>query len=356
MKKQKNILVAPLNWGLGHATRCVPIIRLLQQEGANVIIGGDGMALNYLQKEFPELKSVFIPDLKVKYPKSGGYMLYFALRLPQLYTHVKKENAYLKKLARDLMLDGIISDNRYGLFHRRIPCVIITHQLYIKTPAFKRTVRSIVKKMISRFTATWVPDIKGNDNLSGKLSHSEKQNSAIKFVGTLSRFSQNENTSDLKNKIIAVLSGPEPHRTQLENTLTQQLLASNYSAHLVKGLVQKSIITESISKNLQVTNYLQSKALQQEIEQAEIVIARAGYSTIMDLVTLGKKAILIPTPGQTEQEYLAHHLKSNSQFVFCKEGELDIEKAIFELDKKRPKNTLSHQFNIAELKTFLASC
>ena len=356
MVEQKKILVAPLNWGLGHATRCVPVIRALLALKAEVIIGGDGMALSYLRKEFPHLENIQIPDLKIRYPKSGGFLLYFALRLPKLFSHVKKENSLLKKIVREHKIDGIISDNRYGLFHKHRPSAIITHQLYIETPAFKKTLHAIIKKMNNRFSATWVPDIPSKPNFSGRLSHSNQVLPKMKYIGVLSRFTKQKEQTITHRKVLVVLSGPEPFRTNLEEILTKELLALNYKAMIVRGIIQEKQQKKNLSQQLRVVNYLQADELQLETQQSEFIIARSGYSTIMDLLALNQKAILIPTPGQTEQEYLSEHLSGSPLFVFAAEDNLDVEKQLKELNDKDKLSPGDYNFNKDVVSDFLNAC
>lgn len=356
MTRQKTILVAPLNWGLGHATRCVPIIRELQNQNAKVIIGGDGMALLYLEKEFPELERISIPDLKVRYPKSGGFLLYFAMRIPKLFAHVKKENLFLRKLVREHQIDGIISDNRYGLFHSKKTSVLITHQLFIETPAFKKTVHAIVKKLVSKFSECWVPDSQDSENLSGRLSHSESTNPKVKFIGLLSRFSKQKNALKTDRKVLAVLSGPEPFRTRLEELLKEKLLKLDCKALIVRGIVSNDNTRKKVSTQLETIDYLSAKELKRETEISEFVIARSGYSSIMDLAALHQKAILIPTPGQTEQEYLATHLKSHPLFVFSSQESLCLEDKLVELKNKPETSPISLNSQKNRIESFLGSC
>ncbi|MBL4706869.1 MAG: glycosyltransferase [Flavobacteriales bacterium] len=332
MNKKKKILVAPLNWGLGHATRCIPIIRQLELKGCEVIIGAEGNALQLLRHEFPQLSFIEFPGLKIKYPRNGALLLHFALRLPLLFRTVKKENQLIRKLVREHQIDGIISDNRYGVFHKEKPSVIITHQLFIESPIFKKTLQIIIQKMVLKFDECWVPDVKSDNNLSGELSHKRTVPSKIKYVGLLSRFLPSKKPLVLKRKLLVLLSGPEPQRTILEEKLKEQLLELHYSTLIVRGVVEKKQKRNQISKEVEVVNYLKSEQLRKEILESELVVCRSGYSSLMDLVTLAKKALLIPTPGQTEQEYLALSLGKKGMFAWVSQEELvlkeDVERAI----------------------------
>lgn len=356
MSKKKKILVAPLNWGLGHATRCVPIIRQLEQEGCDVIIGGEGSALQLLQHEFPQLAVVEFPGLKIKYPRNGALLLHFALRLPSLFQTVKRENQFLRKLVREHQIDGIISDNRYGVFHKDKPSVILTHQLFIESPIFKKSLQRIIQKMVSKFDECWVPDVKTKNNLSGDLSHKRSLSPKIKYIGVLSRFLPSQKNLPLKRKLLVLLSGPEPQRTILEEKLKEQLLGLGYSTLMVRGVVEDRQKRTQLSKDVEEVNYLNGEELRKEILESELVVCRSGYSSIMDLVTLGKKAFLIPTPGQTEQEYLAKSLGEKGMFAWSSQDELDLREWVERALKM--ENTI---FKLEEskqdfLKDFLKKC
>ena len=356
MAQQKKILVAPLNWGLGHAARCVPIIRELQRQKAEVIIGGDGMALAYLKTEFPELLSISIPDLKIRYPKSGGFLLYFAIRIPRLYSHVKKENAVLKKLVRQHEIDCVISDNRYWLHHAVKPSALITHQLYIETPSFKKTVHLMVRKLISKFNVCWVPDLAGSENLSGRLSHSGRLIPKTEYIGLLSRFSAPIKEKVIQRKVLAILSGPEPYRSQLEALLIQELGTLKCNALIVRGVVTEKNNREKISNQLDIVDYLTADEILAETKKSEFLITRSGYSSIMDLVAMHQKAVLIPTPGQTEQKYLAQHLNKHPLFVLASQENLNLERAFSGLEKSTEGKLTELPSLKEQIQAFLKMC
>lgn len=109
---------------------------------------------------------------------------------------------------------------------------------------------------------------------------------------------------------LAVLSGLEPHRTILQERLTKRFLASGERSLIVEGKPERDIqICQR--ENITVVSHLPDHELYQALNTARTIYCRSGYSTVMDLVAIGiSDAILIPTPGQTEQEYLAEHLSS----------------------------------------------
>ena len=303
MNTEKRILVAPLNWGLGHATRCIPVIRALISKGYHPILASDGVALALLRKEFPGLEAFELPSYQITYAKKG-YL--FKLKLlfdsPKLYKAISKEKKALKKLIEEYPIDGIISDNRLGICHKNIPSVFITHQLNVLSGNTTWLSTQIHQIYIKKFTECWIPDVEGNPNLSGKLGHLKKSIFPVKYMGPISRIEKKELPK--KYDIMALLSGPEPQRTFLEHILLNQLHAYQGNILLVKGVIEEE---QTIVRDNHITiyNFMNSTQLQKAFNESEIVISRSGYTTIMDLAKLNKKAFFIPTPGQYEQEYLA---------------------------------------------------
>ncbi len=337
---KKRILVAPLDWGLGHATRCIPIIRELLAQDCEVWLAGEGAQEKLLKEEFPLLSFLPLEGYRVRYSRSAiGLSLSIFRQTHKILSAIKKENDWLKKMIAEYHFDAVISDNRFGLYHASVPCVFMTHQLAIKSPLGKWSEKFLQKRnyrYINRFTACWVPDLpagqagmKGENNLAGELSHpAKKPNVTVRYIGPLSRFDSLSPASarDLSRKghLLIMLSGPEPQRSILEDKIVKEIGQYNGTATIVRGLPGSPSLIPSTNM-LRFYNHLPADELFKEIMQAEYVIGRCGYSTVMDLAALQKKSILIPTPGQTEQEYLSGHL-GKKQIAFCvsqKEFSLD---------------------------------
>lgn len=308
VNKQKHILVAPLNWGLGHATRCMPIIHALLANDYKVTLASDGQALALLNKEFPAIPSVKLPSYKITYAEKGGnFKQKMLLSLPQITRAIKKEHTLVKSLIDTLKIDGIISDNRLGLYSDKVPTVIISHQLNVLSGKTTWISTKMHRLFIERFNECWVPDTNSLNNLSGHLGHPKSLlKIPTKYIGVLSRMTATETVHTYK--VIAVISGPEPQRTILQSLLIKELRKLPGKVLLVEGKVSKEQETRQ-KGNITIINYLTSIELEKAINQSEFVIARSGYTTIMDLAHLQKKAFFIPTPGQSEQEYLAQRLK-----------------------------------------------
>lgn len=323
--------MAPLNWGLGHATRCIPIIEALENHNYEPVIASDGIALALLKKEFPHLQAVELPPYQIEYAKNGAFFkLKMITQLPKMIGAVQKEKHAIQQLIKKHNLQGIISDNRLGAFTNKVPCVFITHQLNVLTGNTTWFTSAIHRMFIKKYTECWVPDVKASVNLSGKLGHLEDENSIkVKYIGPLSRL--HKKCLPKKYDLMAILSGPEPQRTMLEKKLERELPLYNGNVIFIRGVVENE---EKIQVNGNVTtyNFMNTAALEQAFNESGLVLCRSGYTTIMDLAQLGKKAFFIPTPGQYEQEYLAHKLRKAGLVPYATQNSFKIsnlEKAEF---------------------------
>ncbi len=330
MATRKKVLICILNWGLGHATRCIPIIRELQAQDAEVALASDGRALDLLKEEFPDLTTYDLPAYDVTY-RTWNMFLNIAPQLPKILRAVLREKKEVKKLVELHQFDCVISDNRFGCFVENIPSVFMTHQLRIKMPflILENIIAAFNQYFIRKFDYCWVPDRLGSPNLSGSLAHGVKGLKS-EFVGVLSRMKKNDVVSVYD--VLIVLSGPEPQRSYLEDILTEQALISDKKILIVQGKTERRSHV-FLNETTELISYLTSEKLNEVMSAADVVISRSGYSTIMDLAMIGKKAILIPTPGQTEQEYLAENLKSDNIFYSEKQSTFNLKIALTKVER-----------------------
>jgi uncharacterized protein (TIGR00661 family) len=319
--KRKKILVAPLDWGIGHATRCIPIINALLTYNYKVVIAADKGPLHLLKNEFPNLEFIRLSGYNIKYSLHLPMNINMLLQLPKLFLKIKKENKILTQIVQDYKIDGVISDNRYGLYHSGIPCIFITHQLKIQSPYFEKFIQNLNYKYINRYHQCWIVDSE-KDNIAGKLSKPEKLPINHHYIGILSRFKQNIKTSKTKYKYLGIVSGPEPQRSVFANRLIKSFKNKNEKTLILLGNPEEKR-NEKIG-SLTIKSHLIGKELNEVIQNSEIIICRPGYSTIMDLLTLDKKAFFIPTPGQTEQEYLATRFLKKKMFYMQKQSEFNL--------------------------------
>lgn len=322
--KKPKIIVATLNWGLGHATRNIPIIKALEIEGFEPIIASDGNALALLKKEFPYLTHIELPSYNVTYSKHKVTLKWKILRqLPRIFKVIYQEKKVINKIIKEYQIKGIISDNRLGANSKDVPSVYITHQLNVMAGSLTWFSSKTHRYFIRKFDECWVPDTEGRPNLSGRLGHLRKDSYKIKYVGLLSRFQSQK--VEIKYDISIVLSGPEPQRQQLEDKLIQEFLNYKGVVLLIQGIVEPE---QKVWQEGSITcyNFMKSKQLESVLNESEIIVSRSGYTTVMDLARLGKKAFFIPTPGQYEQEYLAKRLKRNGYLPSCKQAEFSVHK------------------------------
>lgn len=343
---KKRILVAPLNWGLGHATRCIPIIQALIANGFEPVIASDGVALDLLRKEFPDLTCLELPSYNIEYSKSGYFFKFKLLKdSPKVINAIKKEKKITETIVETYQIIGIISDNRLGVYHKDIPSVFMTHQLQVLSGSTTWLSTKMHQKIIHRFNECWVPDSIGPLNLSGKLGHIKASSLHLKYIGPLSRFKKQD--VELKYDVMVLLSGPEPQRAMLEEKLISQFEGYQGKVIFVKGIVEQE---QHFSKKGSITiyNYLMGEALEMALNESKIVLSRSGYTTIMDLAKLGKKAFFIPTPGQFEQEYLATRLSEQRLVPCCSQNDFVLEK-LKEVDNYLGFEAFDYELNFKKL-------
>lgn len=345
------ILICPLDWGLGHATRCIPIIKNLKKAGHNVIIGSYGQSAELLKRQFPDLKHVHIPFKEVKYSNSLGMFTTIAFQFPKIASGFLKENLLIKKIVKQLNPDVLISDSRFGVYHKQIHSILIIHQLILKCPTWIKWLEPLtatsIKKRLKNFDQIWIPDISGEKCLAGDLSQQKLSHPNVRFIGPLSRFSKLEPINKEK-KILALISGPEPYRTNLEIKLRKQLENLKTPYTLLLGQPQNTNNPETTPYGT-IYPHMASEKIGRLLNDASIVISRAGYSTIMDLYAVGKSALLIPTPGQTEQEYLASHLNKGGHFLMVPEEKLDLKIQIPQIKSLTPPSPTTPNKEIHKL-------
>lgn len=324
MSLKKRILVAPLNWGLGHATRCIPIINALLRFDFEPIIASDGSALSLLKKEFPDLKSIELPSYNITYSKKGQFLKFKMMKdAPKILKAIKAEHKVIQHLVSSGNIDGIISDNRFGVYCKEIPSVFLTHQLNVLSGNTTWLSTKLHQKTMQNFNECWVPDYKSDNNLSGTLGHSESKIINTKYIGPLSRFRKIDTTK--KYDLLVLLSGPEPQRSILEEKLLSELIHYKKQVLFIKGIIEpEQQIT--VKQNLTIYNYMTSSELEKTMNESELVLSRSGYTTIMDLAKLEKKAFFIPTPGQYEQLYLAEKFKESGIAAYALQNDFSIDK------------------------------
>ena len=318
-----------MDWGLGHATRCIPLISYLIELGWEVNLAAEGNTKALLTREFPQLKVIPLKGYRISYPRKGILFIpKIILQVPKIIHAIRNEHQWLDQQLNTKQWDLIISDNRYGLFTTRTRTIFITHQLGIISGLGRMgdwLLRTILYQWINRFNVCWIPDVTGAPNIAGKLSHPLTMPNHHAFIGPLSRLSKARPLAE--DHLLVLLSGPEPQRTILEKKLIDQLSNTAESVVFVRGLPSSAPLIMNRGR-IRFENHLDADALSNLLSTAKAVICRSGYSSVMDMLKLKKRALLIPTPGQTEQVYLAKHLGEQHWFVVQEQEQLDLEKGI----------------------------
>lgn len=311
------VLYCCLNWGLGHASRSCAVIRELIRFEARVIICSNGQAKAFLEKQFPSITVELLDFCEIRYSKGSSQLFKMTMQAPKLFQSIRQEKNNLKELINKYDPDLIISDNRYGCFSQDHKSIILIHQLNIQLPKYlfflNPIIRYIHKKLVDRFSECWIPDDE-ELNISGKLSRLNIK-IPIKHTSVLSQFHIETKARDPQKNALVILSGPEPQRTIFEYKISP-LLSPNDT--IITGTNKKVHINTKAEK----LGLIVGPDLQKTIDNHKVIICRSGYSSICDLIFMNKKAILIPTPGQTEQEYLARYCSKFDNFTFIKQKDI----------------------------------
>ena len=353
------VLFAPLDWGLGHTTRCIPLIHYFLSLDCQVIAAVDKKQRAILEKESARIHFVSLKGYRLVYGKNGWRTLVkIILQIPKIIAAIHNENKWLKRFVQSNQVHAVVSDNRYGLFNKQLPCIFITHQLAIQVPlgwVARRIIQKMNYRFIQRFNACWVPDYKENAHLAGKLSHPRYMPAVpVSYIGRLSRITDPLPAGN-PGALLIVLSGPEPQRSIFEQIIVRQLEQLQTPAVLVRGLPKTVGELPVTNKNTVVHNYLPAAQLAAEIAQADIIISRSGYSTVMDVAGRGKKCIFIPTPGQPEQIYLADYLQQKRLCICFYQAGFSLSNALHQAENFlfAPADNLPADIYKEEISTFV---
>jgi uncharacterized protein (TIGR00661 family) len=323
---RKKIMICPLDWGLGHATRSIPIIRELLKRDCEVFIASSGDALALLREEFSRLSFIELPGYRPAYQSSGLMSLMMIRQLPKFKRVISEEHQVVERWVNENHIDVIISDNRYGCWSLKAKSIFITHQLDIIMPKGAQWASSVVNyflhRHIQKFNELWIPD-NSKGELTNRFASAKFKNK--RYIGWLSRFEPGQAITK-KYDIIAIVSGPEPQRSVFSGIMISQLVSAGLKSLLVTGEPGKSYNQQD--QNLEIVNHLNASQLEEVINASEIVISRSGYSSVMDMIALGKRAIFVPTPQQTEQLFLARYLMEHQIAFSIEQENFDLQVAL----------------------------
>ncbi len=330
LKKSQNILICPLQWGLGHAGRMIPLARILREMNNVIYIGAGEELLPFFRSELHDFTFINFRGFNTGYSKYLPQYLLLLLKTPSLIYNSVLEHIRLKRIIRDNAIDVVISDNRFGLWSKDIKSVYVTHMPLIPFPRTFRFLEFIGvflhRMVIKKYSLCLIPDLPGELNFSGRLSHSLKLPSNTRYIGILSRFADTGlpvlRDPFTGRHITIILSGPEPQRSLLRQKLIEELKFREISMVILEG--RPDLTDEPVrSENIISFNHLPASQMKDVLVRSNGIITRSGYTTIMELISLGCNALLIPTPGQTEQEYLADYLTNKGLFTTIRQKHIN---------------------------------
>ncbi len=339
--KPQRIFIGVLDWGLGHATRCMPMIDRFIAQDKEVVLGSNGRALSLFRRTYPKLLTLELPPYQMTYTRGNQQTGHIIKQVPRLLGTIRKEHQVMKSYVEKYDIHTIISDNRYGIWHSAIPSVFITHQLSPVLPSsisfLRPWVHAIHKRFIGKFDECWIPDLAGETNLSGSLGHVKHMAPNFFYIGLLSRFygvpyPEKYTMHELRGKkpdILVVISGPEPQRSMLEEKVLSQAKKISNWVWIVGGKTESNDIFVDEKHSVIQLAFLGTQDLCKALQEADWIISRSGYSSLMDYEALGlTNVVLVPTPGQTEQEYLGEKLHREGKYITFDQGELALQNII----------------------------
>jgi len=321
------IIYGVCSWGLGHATRSLPVIRKLLDEDNEITIISNGRSLELLKQELGEnAQYVDIPDYPMLLSENAKqFMAKSVIYWPIFIRKMQSGLSKLTKMLETRECDRIISDARYDIYSKKIPSFFISHQIRIMNPLrikmFETGSEIFNLFFFKRFCGVIVPDYK-EDNLSGDLSHNLKRldEKKIHYVGALSDFEKKNTKKDIDYLIS--ISGPEPQRTMLEKKLLPQVDQLEGNIVITLGKTEQRDMLKG--ENIKTYSFLAKEKREDFLNRAKLVISRSGYSTILDLSVIRTKALMTPTPGQIEQEYLAQYHNNKGTFYSVNQNSIDL--------------------------------
>ena len=326
------ILFCPMEWGLGHAVRLVPMINHSIRNGDRVILAADGVPERFYRNRYPDIMLVRLPFYQVTYSHKGHFFRKLLTQVPGMLRAIRKNRRQLKWMVESMQIDLIITDHRYGMHHPGVQSVFITNQLWLRAPRGLHFGEPLVYALhlfaLRRFSEIWIADFREWPGLSGRLTHPWWLPRKSHYIEPVSRFEGapiDEEAKSGRYQVLALLSGPEPQRTLLEEELMRVLGDNGIKALILRGKPRDKAGDFGEMQevgSLTLLDHAPDEALADYITTIPVIVCRPGNSTLSDLIALGRGALLVPTPGQTEQEYVAGSLFERGYFGICRQGTL----------------------------------
>lgn len=329
--KRPRVFYAVLNMGLGHAARSLPIIRELTERGCEVLVGSNGRSLAFLQNELPELSFIETPAYDIEYARGALMIPKLMVQIPGFLKQIKKETRFCADVVARYSPDIIFSDHCYGMYHPGVPSYMLSHQIYFAMPPGLNGLSGLISQFNFGYHRHYrkivIPDFPGEDGglLSGGLSRIPHHPEKYEFSGILSSLEEFKGEKSLN--ILVSVSGPEPQRTIFEEIVLKQIreVPGNKIVVLGKSESEDLLIDEP---ELKVYSHLPRSQMAKVINEARLIVSRPGYTTLMELVETGRKALFVPTAGQTEQQYLGKRMMQKKWFYSVHQNRLNLKRDI----------------------------
>jgi len=326
----RRILFAVHDWGLGHATRSLVLIRALVQRGdAVTILMAESPGLALLRAELGDACEFYpyedIPKPFSRYPA----VFYFRMScsVPQIWLRFTLEQRLTERLVRERRLDAVVSDSRLGVWSREAPSYCVFHSLRQIIPGRPRQLERIVERAqryaLRGYRAILVPDVEGDDALAGDLAHDLDVDwrGKLVYIGPLSELQPNGAAEDID--YFFSISGVEPHHTMLAERVLAALPALRGRSVVALGRPGSAADVRTVG-NATIHGYLDRRAQGEMLARARVIVGRSGYTTLMEAAGFGKRALFVPTPGQSAQEYLAKFHCERGRVFSTVQSALDI--------------------------------
>lgn len=322
MSAQKSAIFAISSLGLGHATRTLAIVKFYLKNRYTITIVSEGNALAFLRRELEKENVEFLslPD----YPplQREGKLRYLIADLFRTAKMIRKEHAFLEKLlrAREDSYEFVFSDGRYGFYSSRIPSFLLSHQISFHMPPFLSWMRRVAEyanyRYFKKFDTIFIPDFKERPkSLAGDLSHARiLSRLPHHYVGYMSSYEYMNVPEDI-DYLFIIAGFLKEHRHSFIEKLIEEAKKLPGKKVFVLGDTSKETVERLPEHNIEIRSFATEPLRSELFNRARVIVSRSGYTTVMDLAALGKRAVLVPTPHQTEQEYLGQYLSEKHFFI-----------------------------------------
>ena len=293
----QNILFSALNWGYGHVMRSLVLLKKLVKQGNKLYVVGTDEQITLFKTEGLEASYIHQEGYPFQFGGNGNFSLDLFKNLSALKQHFVREQKNVEQLCADFAIDLVIADQSLGVFSRKVPSILITHQLNLPLSWWEKPAQAFYNKQLKNFQQIWIPDQAPPNNLAGRLSETNRKN--VTYIGWLSRFTEIPKV-DKQFDVGVLVTGPQPYAQQFFEEMCKRFENSPEKVFIIYN--GTNLRTH---KNIVIFQHQATAEMAELLCSAKLLITRSGYSTLMDLYALGIRNVeLHATPGQAEQLYL----------------------------------------------------